>query len=135
MSLENARTAYPILVGLARELAEAVRERRPMGWISYEDFCARCRAVGIKETPRTIAAKLLKPLQIACIEHQMPDLSALIIQKPKSRSDFGMLLRPSDGWWEPYVARGEAAVGDIKFWFEHYKTARDFSDWPDAPFF
>ena len=65
----------------------------------------------------------------------MPDLSALIIQKPKSRSDFGPLLRPSDAWWEPYVARGESAVGDIKFWFERYRTARDFNEWPDTPFF
>jgi len=135
MSLDNARAAYPILVGLARDLSEAVRDRRTVVWVSYDDFCQRCRDVGVKETPRTIAAKLLKPLQIACIEHSMPDLSALIIQKPKARSDFGNLLRPSDGWWEPYVARGEAVVGDVKFWFERYKAARDYAEWPEAPFF
>ncbi|HEV3122757.1 MAG TPA: hypothetical protein VGY53_12675 [Isosphaeraceae bacterium] len=135
MSIENARVAYPILVRLARDLAASVRERRPMDWVSYEEFCLRCKDAGIKETPRTIVAKLLKPLQAACIEHQMPDLSALVIQKPKARSDFGNLLRPSDGWWEIYITRGEAAVGDIKFWYEHYKAARDFAEWPDAPFF
>jgi hypothetical protein len=135
MSLENARAAYPILTRLARELSEAVRERRTLVWISYDEFCQRCKEVGVKETPRTIAAKILKPLQSACIEHAMPDLSSLIIQKPKARSDFGNLLRPSDGWWEPYVARGEAVVGDVKFWFEHYKAARDYADWPEAPFF
>ncbi|HEV3167545.1 MAG TPA: hypothetical protein VGZ22_26290 [Isosphaeraceae bacterium] len=135
MSLENARAAYPILVGLARDLSQAVRDRRPVVWISYDEFCQRCRDVGVKETPRTIAAKLLKPLQAACIDHSLPDLSALIIQKPKARSDFGNLLRPSDGWWELYVTRGEATVGDVKFWFEHYKAARDFAEWPEAPFF
>jgi len=135
MSLENARAAYPILVRLAHDLAQAVRDRRPLVWVSYDEFCQRCKEVGIKETPRTIAAKLLKPLQGACLEHGLPDLSALIIQKPKARSDFGNLLRPSDGWWELYVERGEAAVGDVKFWFEHYKAARDHADWPEAPFF
>jgi hypothetical protein len=65
----------------------------------------------------------------------MPDLSALIIQKPKARSDFGNLLRPSDGWWEVYVVRGEATVGDVKFWFERFKAARDYDAWPVAPFF
>ena len=135
MSLENARAAYPILVRLARELSQAARERRAAVWVSYDEFCQRCKDVGIKETPRTIAAKLLKPLQAACLEHNMPDLSALIIQKAKPRSDFGNLLRPSDGWWEPYVARGEAAVGDVKFWFDRYKAARDYADWPATPFF
>src|SRR5690242_2291179 len=107
MSLDNARAAYPILVRLARELSQAVKERRSVVWISYDDFCNLCKEVGIKETPRTIAAKLLKPLQAACLEHGLPDLSALIIQKPRSRSDLGLdLLRPSDGWWEPYIARG-----------------------------
>jgi hypothetical protein len=135
MSLENARVAYPILVRLARDLSLAVRDRRGAVWISYDDLCQHCKEVGIKETPRTIVAKLLKPIQAACLEHSMPDLSALIIQKPKARSDFGNLLRPSDGWWEPYVARGEATVGDVKFWFEKFKIARDYEAWPEAPFF
>ena len=135
MSLENARAAYPILVQLARDLSRAVRERRGITWVSYDDFCNRCREVGIKETPRTIVAKLLKPIQAACLEHNLPDLSALIIQKPKSRSDFGNLLRPSDGWWEPYVARDGVAVCDVKFWFEKFKAARDYPEWPETPFF
>ena len=135
MSVENARAAYPLLVRLARDLSQAAREKRQVPWVSYDDFCNRCKEVGIKETPRTIASKLLKPLQAACLEHDMPDLSALIIQKPRARSDFGNLLRPSDGWWEPYVARGQAAVGDVKFWFDQYKAARDYADWPEAPFF
>lgn len=135
MSLENARAAYPILVRLARDLSRAIRDHRPVVWISYDDFCNQCKEVGIKETPRTIASKLLKPLQAACLEHSMPDLSALIIQKPKARSDFGNLLRPSDGWWEPYIARGEATAGDVNFWFGRYKEARDYADWPEAPFF
>jgi hypothetical protein len=135
MSLESARAAYPILVGLAHELCQAARERRTGRWISYDEFCQRCKEVGIKETPRTIATKLLKPLQAVCLEKSMPDLSALIIQKPKSRSDFGNLLRPSDGWWEPYVARGETTVGDVVFWFKHFQAARDYADWPETPFF
>jgi hypothetical protein len=135
MSLDSARAVYPILVSLAKELSVAARERRSARWISYDDFCQRCKDVGVKETPRTIATKLLKPLQAACLEKSMPDLSALIIQKPKARSDFGNLLRPSDGWWEPYVTRGETTVGDIQFWFNAFKTARDFEEWPEAPFF
>ena len=135
MSLESARVVYPILVSIARELSESARERRSARWVSYDDFCQRCKEVGIKETPRTIASRLLKPLQAACLEKSMPDLSALIIQKPKSRSDFGNLLRPSDGWWEPYVTRGETTVGDVVFWFKQYQSARDFEDWPDTPFF
>lgn len=134
MSLENARAAYPILVQLARGFSLAVRERRPIVWVSYDDFCMACRDVGIKETPRTIAAKLLKPLQAVCLENELPDLSALIVQKPKPRADFGNLYRPTDGWWEPYIARGNAAVGDVKFWFEQFKAARDY-EWPEAPFF
>jgi hypothetical protein len=135
MSLEHARAVYPILVQLAHELSRAAHERRTVEWVSYEDFCRRCQDIGIKESPRTIATRLLKPLQAACLERNLPDLSALIIQKPKARSDFGNLIRPSDGWWEPYVARGEATVGDVPFWFERYKAARDFTDWPQTPFF
>ena len=135
MSLDSARAVYPLLVRLAHDLAQAARERRTPVWISYDDLCQRCKDVGVKETPRTISAKLLKPLQALCLQHQMPDLSALIIQKPKARSDFGNLLRPSDGWWEIYVERGETTVGDVVFWFKHYQTARDYADWPEAPFF
>ena len=135
MDLEHARTAYPILVRFARQLALAVRDHRPMTWVSYDEFCQCCREVGIKETPRTVAAKLLRPIQAACLERQLPDLSALVIQKPKARSDFGNLHRPSDGWWEPYVARGETTVGDVVFWFKHYQAARDYADWPETPFF
>jgi dihydroneopterin aldolase len=136
MSLENARAAYPILVQLARELSLALREHRSMAWISYDDFCQRCKDVGVKETPRTIVSKLLKPLQAACLEHSLPDLTALIIQKPKPRADFGNLHRPSDGWWEPYIARGEKTeAGDIPFWFKQYQAARDYDGWPEEPFF
>jgi hypothetical protein len=135
MSLENARAAYPILLSIARELSQAAHERRTARWVSYDDFCQRCKEVGVKETPRTIASKLLKPLQAVCLERNLPDLSALIIQKPKSRSDFGDLIRPSDGWWEPYVARGETTTGNVAFWFKHYQAARDYADWPETPFF
>jgi len=135
MSLENARAAYPILVGMAHDLSLAARERRTALWVSYDDFCQRCKDVGIKETPRTIAAKLLKPLQQICIDQSMPDLSSLVIQKPKARSDFGNLLRPADAWWEPYVTRGETTVGDVNFWFKQFQTARDFPEWPETPFF
>ncbi len=135
MSLDNARAAYPILVGIARELSQAAREKRTAVWVSYDDFCAKVKEVGVKETPRTIAAKLLKPLQAMCLDHQLPDLSSLVIAKPKARSDFGNLLRPADGWWEIYVEKGDAAAGDVAFWFSAFKTARDYEDWPDAPFF
>lgn len=135
MSLENARAVYPIMVKLARDLSQASKDRSPAVWVSYDDLCVRCKEVGIKETPRTIATKLLKPLQALCIEHGMPDLSALIISKPKPRGDFGNLLRPVDGWWEPYVAQEIATVGDIAFWFKEYQNARDYADWPETPFF
>src|SRR3954469_2245030 len=135
MSVETARAVYPLLVSLARELSEAARERRTVRWISYDDFCQRCKEVGVKETPRTIATKLLKPLQAVCLENNYPDLSALIIQKPKARSDFGNLIRPADGWWDAYVARGETTVGDVQFWFRSFQAARDFAEWPEAPFF
>ena len=135
MSVEQARELYPILVRLAHDLSQAVRDRRPPIWVSYDDLCNRCKEVGIKETPRTIIAKLLKPLQAACLEHDRPDLTAIVIQKPKPRADFGNLHRPSDSWWEPYVERDGVAVGDIKFWFDQYRAARDYEDWPEAPFF
>jgi len=135
MSLDDARTVYPILVRMAQDLAQAARDRRTAVWVSYDDFCQRCKEVGVKETPRTIATKLLKPLQSVCLENSLPDLSALVIQKPKARSDFGNLLRPADGWWEPYVTRGEAVVGDVPFWFKQYQAARDYAEWPETPFF
>ena len=135
MSLDSARAVYPILVNLAKELALASKERRAVRWISYDDFCQLCKDIGVKETPRTIASRLLKPVQAACIDKGLPDLSALIIQKPKARSDFGNLLRPSDGWWELYVTRGETTVGDVVFWYRHYQAARDFEEWPETPFY
>jgi hypothetical protein len=135
MSLDNARAAYPILVRLARDLSMAAREKRTAVWVSYDDFCSKCKDVGIKETPRTIVAKLLKPLQVACLENNLPDLSALVIQKPKARSDFGNLLRPSDSWWEAYIEKGLATTVEVSFWFNAFKNARDYESWPEAPFF
>jgi hypothetical protein len=133
MSLELARLAYPILVRLAREQAQAARDRRALGWVSYDDLCLRCQEVGIKETPRTITTRLLKPLQQACLENDLPDLSSLIVQKPKPRSATMSMFRPSDGWWEPYIEKDGVAAGDVKFWFEHYKIARDYPSWPETP--
>ena len=135
MSLENARAAYPILVRMAHDLAAAARERRNIPWVSYDEFCHRCEEIGVKETPRTIVAKLLRPLQAACLEHDRPDLSSLVIQKPKSRTDFGNLIRPADSWWEVYITRGDVAAIEIPFWFDRYRAARDYADWPEAPFF
>jgi hypothetical protein len=135
MSLEQARTVYPLLVQLARESAQAIKERRAPIWITYEEFCQRCKELGVNETPRTVATKLLKPLQAACLEHGKPDLSAIVIQKPRARGDTGNLLRPSDGWWEPYVESQGAAAGDVQFWFVKYREARDHEEWPDEPFF
>lgn len=135
MSVELARTVYPLLVRIARELSEAMRENRTGEWVTYDDFCHRCKDLGVKETPRTVVAKLLKPVQAACIEHGKPDLSSLVIQKPKARGDTGNLLRPSDGWWTAYVEREEAELGDVKFWFDHFKAARDYEEWPETPFF
>ena len=135
MSLENARAVYPIMAQLARDLSLAAKERRPAVWVSYDDLCVRCKEVGLKETPRTIVAKLLKPLQAACLEKNLPDLSALIIAKPKARGDFGNLIRPADGWWEPYAANNMSAVGEIAFWFKEFQSARDYADWPaEVPF-
>jgi hypothetical protein len=133
MSLENVRAVYPLLVNLAKDLSQASRERRTVVWVSYDEFCQRCKTVGVNETPRTISTKVLKPLQAACLEHGLPDLSALIISKPKARTDSGDLLRPSDGWWEPYVAQNETTLGNISFWYKKYQAARDFAEWPEAP--
>lgn len=137
MSLENARAVYPILTRLARELSTAIKQGRSGHWITYDEFCKRCtEEAGLKETPRTVVLRVLRPIQGACIEHELPDLSALIVQKPKGRGGTDGLFRPSDGWWEPYVAKGEAAApGDVPFWFSRYKAARDFDNWPEAPFF
>lgn len=135
MSLELARTAYPLLVQLAREQAQAMRDHRTANWVHYDEFCRRCRDLGIKETPRTIVTKVLKPLQAACVEHEMPDLSALVIQKPRARGDIGNLLRPSDSWWEIYAEREGVTVGDVKFWFDKFRAARDHENWPETPFF
>ncbi|MDX2037313.1 MAG: hypothetical protein SFX72_11740 [Isosphaeraceae bacterium] len=134
MSLESARAAYPLLVNLAKELSLAARERRPMIWVSYDELCQRCKEVGVNETPRTIVTKLLKPIQALCLEKGMPDLSALIIAKPKARTDSGNLHKPSDSWWEPYIAQNLSTAGDIPFWFKAFQTARD-ADWPETPFF
>lgn len=136
MSIESARLIYPILVRLARESSQAAQGKLTLPWTTYEDLCLKCKDVGVKETARTIATKLLKPIQLACLDANHPDLTSLVIQKPKARGDVGNLIRPSDGWWEIYVQRGEiSAAGDVPFWFERYRKARDYQDWPEAPFF
>ena len=131
----SARAVYPILVNLAQELGQSPpSERRTARWVSYDDFCQLCKDVGIKETPRTIATKLLKPLQAACLENSMPDLSALIIQKPKARSDFGNLLRPSDGWWEPYVDPRRDDRRRRRLLVQALSRPRaTYAEWPEAP--
>lgn len=135
MTLDDARPVYPLLVRIARELAEDARSGRRGNWVTYDDLCRRCGdELGIKESPRTVFARRLRPIQAACVEQEKPDLSSLIIQKPK-RSDSGELLRPSAAWWELYVSRGEVEAEDVRFWFERYKVARDHDDWPDEPFF
>ncbi len=134
MTLDDARPVYPLLARMARELADAARSGRRGGWITYDDLCRRCgEELNIKESPRTVFARRLRPIQAACLEHGHPDLASLVIQKPK-RGDVGELLRPSAAWWEIYVSRGEAESEDVRFWFERYRTARDH-DWPDEPFF
>lgn len=136
MSLESARLIYPILVRLANESAQAAHTKQTLPWTTYEDLCAKCKDAGVKETPRTVAAKLLKPIQAACLDAGHPDITSLIIQKPKARGDSGNLIRPADSWWEAYVERGEiSALGDVPFWFDRYRKARDFKNWPEAPFF
>ena len=135
MSLESARAVYPILVQLAHDLSQAARDRRTAVWISYDDFCQRCKEVGVKETPAPSPPSCSSRSRPPASRTDLPDLMRLIIQKPKARSDFGNLLRPSDGWWEPYVTRGEATVGDVQFWFKQFQAARDYADWPEAPFF
>jgi hypothetical protein len=135
MSIENARLAYPVLVRVAKEQSRAVRERRGNTWLTYDDLCRLLTEVGMNETPRTVVPKVLRDLQAACIEKGMPDLTSLVIQKPRNRADSGDLVRPSDAWWAAYVERGEAAAGDVGFWFGHYRAARDYAEWPEAPFF
>lgn len=136
MSVENARAVYPILVRLAGELSAAIKQGRSGLWITYDDFCKRCAdEIGLKETPRTVVLRVLRPIQTLCLDNSMPDLSALIVQKPRGRGGNDALYRPSDGWWEPYVVKGESTAGDVPFWFSKYRAARDFESWPEAPFF
>ena len=134
MTLDDARPIYPLLVKIARELSEAAKAGRTGVWVTYDDLCRRSiEELGLKESPRTVFAKRLKPIQAACLEHETPDLAALVIQKPK-KSDTGELLRPSAAWWEVYVEREEAQAEEVRFWFDRYRTARDHQ-WPDEPFF
>ena len=110
---------------------------QPNERVSYKNCTALqlARRMGRRPGRSPCYAGRCEPLQTACLEHSLPDLSALIIQKPKARSDFGNLLRPSDGWWDLYVTRGETTVGDVAFWFKHFQAARDYSAWPETPFF
>lgn len=132
MSLETARAVYPILVRVARDLSLAVQERRTPAWVSYDDLCNLVKEVGIKETPRTVLNKVLKPVQAVCLENGLPDLSAVVIQKPKARTDSGNLVKPADGWWEVYVVKEQTTTGDIPFWWKQFQTARDYAEWPEA---
>ena len=131
MSLDNARATYPILVATAKQLSETIREKRPARWVSHEDFVKTLKIAGIKENNRTVANKILKPIQAACLEAGLPDLSSLIVKKAKG--DFGPLIGPAPGWWDLYVEKGVCPEGDTSFWFAEFKRARDFADWPDQP--
>ena len=136
MNPDDARAIYPLLVRMARDLSQAIQGGQSGVWITYDDLCRRCQQeLEIKESPRTIHARRLKPIQAACLERDLPDLSAIVIQKPRERSDSGDLLRPSNAWWDPYVERGESEAGDVTFWFARYRAARDYNDWPEEPFF
>ena len=136
MSLDSARAVYPILVQLARDLSQAA-QRAADGRLGLVRRLlpalqgSRASRKRPAPSPPSCSSRSRPPAS----RTSLPDLSALIIQKPKARSDFGNLIRPSDGWWEPYVARGEATVGDVQFWFRQFQAARDYADWPEAPFF
>lgn len=136
MSVEDARPVYPLLVRMARELSETIKAGQSGVWVTYDDLCRRCgEELEIKESPRTIVARRLRPIQAACLENNLPDLSSIVIQKPRERGDTGELLRPSNAWWDPYVEKGECEAGDVHFWFARYRAARDYEEWPAEPFF
>ncbi len=136
MNFDDAREVYPLLARIAKELSESIKNGQTGVWMTYDELCRRCESeLQLKESPRTIVARRLKPLQAACLEHGKPDLSAIVIQKPRERGDTGDLLRPSNAWWDPYVEKGESEAGSVSFWFGRYREARDYEDWPEAPFF
>ena len=59
MSLDNARAAYPILIQIARDLAKAARDKTTAVWVSYDDFCAKCKDVGVKDQSGRLAVALV----------------------------------------------------------------------------
>ncbi len=53
----------------------------------------------------------------------MPDLSRPGHPEAQGSQRFRQPAPPSDGWWEAYVTRGEATVGDVPFWFKQYQDS------------
>ena len=125
----NATATYKLLVVMAQELSENIREKKPARWISHGDLVRALKDVGLRETDRTIITKVLKPIQLACIEANLPDLSAIIVKK--TRGDFGSLISPASSWWDPYVERAVCEANNIGFWFVEFRRARDFTAWPE----
>ena len=113
MSLENARAVYPIMVQLARDLSQRRqgtsprrlghlrRPLRPLQGSGGEGDPADDRRQAPQAAPgRSASSKgTARPLRPHHPEAQ-------------ARGDFGDLLRPTDGWWEPYVAKNMATVGE-----------------------
>ena len=131
MSLENARAVYPLLVNLAKDLSQASRETpdRSSGSPTTTSAPAARRSASTRRPGRSRPRSSSRS-RPSCLEKGLPDLSALIIQKPKARTDSGNLLRPTDGWWEPYVAKSETTVGNVGFWF---KRSRPPATTPTGP--
>lgn len=127
VAIDNARAAYPILARLAKTLSKAVKDHKPVIWLTHDDLVRILREKDLKETHRTLNAKLLPKIQAECLKIGLPDLSAIVIKKPKG--DLGNLIGPSDTWWAAY----SPTVKGIDFWFAKYREARDH-DWPDVPF-
>ena len=102
--------------------------------MTTEDLISLLKHTELKESPRSVWVQILAPLQAQCVQHTLPDLSALIILKPRARVDTGMLLKPADAWWNVYIKAGLCKPADIPFWFGKFRAARDYQWSNVSPF-
>lgn len=130
LQVDKARAAFPVLVAAAGRLSANNRDRLTGVWYTHEDLVKSLKDAGIKENARSVIPKILKPLQVACLEAGLPDLSSVVVKR--SKGDVGALIQPAPGWWDPYVDARMCVAGDVPFWFAQYRQARDYSAWPET---
>lgn len=139
--LAGVRVVYPVLVDIARDLSYRMRTRHgglgaagEIRWVTTEELLGLLKPTELKESTRSLWTRVLAPLQTLCLQHSLPDLSAIIIMKTRAKVDTGDLLRPGDSWWDVYIRAGLCQKIDIPFWFNKFRLARDYA-WPaELPF-